>query len=139
MLEELQCIQKDEKFKMIKVKNKGNWSKTRKWMDSIRKMDASGVLDKYGQMGVDALSQATPIRTGLTASSWSYTIKRENGTYVIQWNNSDIEGGYNVAILIQYGHGTRSGTYVSGIDYINPAMKPIMDELAEQIWKEVTK
>lgn len=122
---------------MIGITQKGNWSKTRKWLEAVERMNVTGVLDKYGQLGVEALSQATPVDTGLAASSWNYEIKKENGNIIIQWNNTDIEGGYNVAILLQYGHGTNRGVFVRGIDYINPAMRPVMDSLANELWKEV--
>lgn len=98
-----------------------------------------GVLDKYGQLGVDALIENTPKETGLLASSWYYEIRHDKKGASIVWMNSDIEGGYNVAILIQYGHATKSGTFVEGIDYINPSLKPVFDQIAEDLWKEVIK
>ena len=99
----------------------------------------SDLLDRTGEMGVEALRQATPVDTGLAANSWNYRIVKSNKVSKIEWYNTDVEGGCNVAILIQYGHGTKSGTYVEGIDYINPALKPIFDTMADYLWKEVTK
>lgn len=118
----------------FKVKNS---KKTDSYLEKLLEVIKMGSLDRYGRMGVDALSKATPVRTGLAASSWSYDITRKDGKVTLSWKNSDIEGGYNVAILIQYGHGTRNGGYVQGIDYINPALKPIFEQMAEDIWREV--
>ena len=95
------------------------------------------ILDKYGQKGVDALASATPRESGETANSWSYEITGGDGNYAIQWNNSHVNKGVNIAIILQYGHGTGTGGYVVGRDYINPAVQPIFDEMAETIWKEV--
>ena len=114
-----------------------NTKKTDGYLEKLLEVIKMGSLDRYGRMGVDALSKATPVRTGLAASSWSYQIVRKDGVTKLQWKNSDIEGGYNVAILLQYGHGTRNGGYVQGIDYINPALKPIFEQMAEELWKEV--
>ena len=125
---------------MLQVSQKGGFKKTeklllgsKKKMQNIRK-----ILDRYGVMGVDALSRATPIRTGLTARSWTYTIEINQWGYDIAWINENENQGANVAILIQYGHGTRTGGYVQGTDYINPAMKPIFDKMATDIAKEVS-
>lgn len=97
------------------------------------------LLNRTGQMGVEALRQATPVYTGRTANSWTYKIIKTKGVSKVEWYNTDVENGCNVAILLQYGHGTRGGTYVEGIDYINPALKPIFDTMADYLWKEVTK
>jgi len=94
-------------------------------------------LDKYGKQGVTALSQATPKDSGLTATSWSYTISRSNGTIAIEWNNSNIQNGCPIAVILQYGHGTGNGGYVQGRDYINPAMRPVFDKILDDMWKEV--
>lgn len=96
------------------------------------------ILQRYGEMGVALLSQATPVRTGLTASSWYYEINTSKHGSEIVWKNSHIEKGVMIAIILQYGHGTRNGGYVQGIDYINPAMQPIFDAIADEAWKEVT-
>lgn len=96
------------------------------------------VLEKYGRKGVAALSAATPVDTGETASSWDYEIVEENGHISVHWTNSNIVDGVNIALILQYGHGTGTGGYVQGIDYINPALRPIFDEMAEAAWKEVS-
>lgn len=124
---------------MIKFNIKGDWSKTIRYLDVNQNLSIDKYLNDAGQKGVVALSQATPIRTGLAASSWSYNINKSADNATVEWHNSDVEGGCNVAILIQYGHGTRNGAYVQGIDYINPAIRPVFDELAENIWKEVNR
>lgn len=134
--------------KRIIIKQKGDWKKTHKLLQKIVGLDENGaeahyvsILNKYGQMGVDALKAATPVDSGLTANSWGYEIRtsREMGYYSIIWTNSHVEKGWaNIAILLQYGHGTRNGGYVQGRDYINPAMRPIFDEIARKIWEEVS-
>lgn len=96
------------------------------------------VLERYGKKGVAALAAATPKDTGKTASSWSYEISEGKDTLSLTWKNTNINDGVNIAIILQYGHGTRNGGYVRGVDYINPALKPIFDELADAAWKEVT-
>lgn len=123
---------------MIKVEVDGDFRKTDRFFEKLLEVANIGVLDKYGRMGVSALSAATPQDTGLASSSWYYTIEHSKGSSTITWCNSDIEGGYNVAILIQYGHGTRNGGFVQGRDFINPAMRPVFDEIADSAWKEVT-
>ncbi len=95
------------------------------------------VLERYGQLGVEALSAATPLESGETASSWSFEIERGTNQTAIRWINSNTNQGVNIAIILQYGHGTNGGGYVEGIDYINPAMKPIFDSMADELWKEV--
>ena len=96
-------------------------------------------LDKYGREGVKALESATPVDTGLTARSWYYEIKKTNGSVSISFYNSNIQNGIPIAIILQYGHGTGTGGWVEGRDYINPAIQPIFDKIAEKAWKEVTK
>lgn len=123
---------------MIKLTTKGDLSKTDKFLDKLLKRDIYSRLEVYAQRGVAALSAATPKRSGLTAASWTYEIDRSSDSVNIIWKNTNTNGTANVAILIQYGHGTRNGGYVMGIDYINPALKPIFDEIAESVWKEVT-
>lgn len=117
---------------------KGDFSKTIKF---LKKADSNvlPVLHAAGQKGVEALRDATPKDTQLAAASWGYTIDGSAGDYTITFHNYDIEGGYNVAILIQYGHGTGTGGYVVGRDFINPALKPIFDNLADDIWKEINR
>lgn len=122
---------------MITFHAEGDFKKLNSWFEKVLEIGNLGVLDKYGKEGVKALSNATPILTGLAASSWYYTIERKGSTVSVIWSNSDIEGGCNVALLLQYGHGTRNGGYVQGIDYINPAIRPIFEEMAKNAWKEV--
>lgn len=118
--------------------DKGNFSKTLNFLKKAN-TDVLPVLNKYGEKGVEALRNATPIDTSLAASSWGYTIDGGKGNYTITFHNYDIEGGYNVAILVQYGHGTGTGGYVAGRDFINPALQPIFDNLADDIWKEINR
>lgn len=125
---------------MISVKHKGNFNNLEKFLKKNQKIDIDKYLEMFGQKGVDALSAATPKRTGLTSESWGYEITKDKGQITITWTNDNIVNDwYNVALMIQYGHGTRSGVYVEGIDYINPAIRSIFDEMAEEIWKEVTR
>lgn len=126
---------------MFSLKKKGDWHNTFEYLESLLSFDLrlNSLLNEAGQAGVDALQAATPKDTGLAASSWGYTVDRGEGYAEITWHNYDIEGGYNVAILVQYGHGTRGGTYVTGRDFVNPAMLPVFEKFAEDIYKEVTK
>lgn len=123
---------------MIVLKNKGNFSKTTNFLKRITKLDYKSILSKYGKMGVDALAKATPIDTGLTASSWSYEIVEDDGGATIYWKNSNVVKGVSIAVILQYGHGTGTGGYVEGIDYINPALRSIFEGIADDAWKEVT-
>lgn len=123
---------------IISFKQKGDFSKTNKFLKKASNLDYSSILNRYGQAGVSALASATPVDTGLTASSWSYEITKSNGKYKITWTNSNIVNGVSIAIILQYGHGTRNGGYVQGRDYINPALQPTFDLLAEAAWREVT-
>lgn len=122
---------------MIKFTVSGNTDKTRKFLRAAQKGDFFSGLDALGRRGVAALQANTPASTGLTAASWSYEIKQEKGRVSIYWLNSNRQNGVNVAILLQYGHGTGTGGYVTGQDYINPAIKPIFDEIANEVWKKV--
>lgn len=122
---------------MITVRSHGDWDKTFGFLNKAKKLNLQTLLEKYAQQGVDALSEATPIDTGLAASSWSYQIEVGNGESKITWLNDDIEGGYNVVLLVQYGHATKNGGYVQGRDFINPAMRPVFDNMIYEIWKEV--
>lgn len=119
---------------MITFNVTGNFDKTEKFLNKLNHRDYMKILDKYGNIGVQALSNATPIDSGKTASSWSYEIHSDG----IYWTNSNINRNVNIAIILQYGHGTRTGGYVQGRDYINPAMRPVFDNLANALWKEVT-
>lgn len=122
----------------IKVGDKGDFKKTFKFLRAMKEKRFLKNLDKYGQMGVDALAAATPKRTGLTAESWTYDITDNGEQLIISWNNTNVKKGYyNVALMIQYGHGTGTGGWVEGIDYINPALKPVFDKIADAVWMEV--
>ena len=123
---------------MVKFTSKGDFSKTDTYLKKMLKMDLGTRLSEYAQKGVKALEEATPKDTGLTASSWSYSIERTDSSITISWTNSNFNKGVPIALLIQYGHGTGTGGYVTGVDYINPAMKPIFDEIEEYIMKEVS-
>ena len=123
---------------MISFRQKGDFSKLNKYFERLRETAKIGVLDKYGRAGVAALASATPTETGLTASSWYYEIKRQNGSVSIEFKNSNVNKGVPIAIILQYGHGTGSGGWVEGRDYINPAIQPIFDQLTADAWKEVT-
>lgn len=122
---------------MIKVKTTGSWKKTESFLDRIQKNNPMTVLNKLGQLGVDVLVTATPKDSGLTASSWYYEIEKTREGYNIQWLNSNVVDSYNVALLLQYGHGTNGGGYVVGIDYINPVMDDLLKAAKIDIWKEV--
>jgi len=124
---------------MISVKHSGGFKHVEALLDNILHHDLRAGLERYGEMGVDALSRATPKDTGLTAASWHYEIKRGKDFSTITWTNSNIQNGVSVAVLLQYGHATGSGGYVQGVDYINPALRPIFQNIADSAWKEVTK
>ena len=124
---------------MITFTQTGNFDKTEAYLARLKQEDLSAVLNKYGEMGVNALSNATPTDSGLTAQSWYYTIVSRRGYYSIRWHNSNVHEGIPIAVLIQYGHGTRNGGYVQGRDYIMPAIRPIFDQIANEAWKEVTR
>lgn len=118
---------------------KGNYNRTERWLNRLLSREYLNVLDRYGRRGVDALASATPIDTGDTASKWDYEIHHSKSTTTITWTNSNINKGVPIAIILQYGHGTGTGGYVSGRDYINPALRPIFDAMADECWKEVTR
>lgn len=124
---------------MIKLKHKGDFFKTEAYLSKLSRKEYTKILDDYGREGVLLLSQATPVDTGKTANSWVYRIYTENDSIVLCWSNTNYVGNTNIAMILQYGHGTRNGGYVQGIDYINPAMKPLFDRLAEEAWKEVRR
>lgn len=123
---------------MISFRNKGDFSKTEKFLKKSFGRNYMSVLEKYAKKGVAALASATPIDTGETSLSWSYEIIQNGSSISIVWNNSHVEKGYNIAVILQYGHGTRNGGWVEGVDYINPALRPIFKSLADAAWKEVT-
>lgn len=124
---------------MITFRQKGDFSKLTRYLEKVKSVVKLSDLDKYGKEGVAALASATPVDTGLTASSWSYEIKQKNGSISISFKNSNIQNGVPIAIILQYGHGTRNGGWVQGRDYINPAIQPIFDRIANEAWREVTK
>lgn len=124
---------------MIKLTSKGDFSKVTKYFQGLKNASKLNILDKYGAEGVRALSSATPVKTGLTANSWYYEIKRSSGTSEIEFKNSNVNDGVLIAVILQHGHGTRNGGWVAGRDYINPAIQPIFDKIVEEAWKEVTK
>lgn len=124
---------------MFSITSTGTPGKTEAWLAKIRNTNIMAQLDRYGQMGVEALSSATPIESGETAHSWYYKVVRNGGSFAIEWHNShQTVDGTPVAILLQYGHGTGTGGYVQGRDFINPAMRPVMDKIADEVWKVVT-
>lgn len=123
---------------MISFRNKGDFSKTEKFLKKSFGKDYRKILEKYAQQGVAALSSATPIESGETASSWDYEIIQNGNNLSIIWKNYHVEKGVNIAVILQYGHATRTGGWVEGRDYINPALRPIFDKMAEAAWKEVT-
>ena len=124
---------------MISFRQRGDFSKTMQFLVKAKKGVKLSDLDKYGREGVAALASATPVDTGETANSWYYEIVHENGTITITFNNSHIQNGVPIAVILQYGHGTGTGGWVEGRDYINPAIQPIFDKIAENAWREVTK
>lgn len=124
---------------MISFTSKGSFQKTEDFLTKMSKGEIFFVLAKYGQEGVNALASATPVRSGVAASSWSYEVVKKGTWYSIIWKNSDIENGFPVAIMLQYGYQTGTGGYVQGIDYINPVIQPIFDRISADVWKEVQR
>ena len=124
---------------MISVKHKGSFKKTERFFKKIGEGEYLKGVKLFGQAGVDALYDATPKATGKTAASWNYSIDNTKSNLTVNWNNTNVVKGANVALLIQNGHGTSSGKYVQGVDYINPALNPIIDQLGNNVWTEVTK
>lgn len=122
---------------MISFSVSGSTSGTDAFLSRMMRLDPFSGLDSYAQRGVDALRSATPSESGLTASCWTYEIVKEGDNVTIWWKNTNIISGFNVAIGLQYGHGTGSGGWVEGYDYINPALRPIFDEISASVWKEV--
>jgi hypothetical protein len=123
----------------MSFKQKGDFSKTIRYLGHAKKAIRIIDFDKYGREGIAALASATPVETGRTSISWTYEITKANGTVTISFYNSNIQNGVPIAIILQYGHGTRNGGWVQGRDYINPAMQPIFDKIANEAWREVTK
>ena len=123
----------------ITIRQKGDYAKLTRYLIKAKRAVKLGDLDRYGQEGVAALASATPVDTGLTANSWYYEIERDDTHVSITFYNSNVQNGIPIAIILQYGHGTRNGGWVQGRDYINPAIQPIFDDIAEKAWKEVVK
>ena len=123
--------------KIVSVHTSGDFAKTEGFLHRIVQRHYRNKLNHYGEMGVQALKGATPRDTGLTAESWTYEIAEEGDRLALYWKNNNRQNGALVAILLQYGHGTRNGGFVEGIDYVNPALKPIFDQMAREVWKEV--
>lgn len=121
----------------VVITQKGDFKKTFKFLFKLRNRDFLRKIDQYGQMGVEALANATPKRSGKTAESWTYEVHYTGSSVEIVWINTNENKGRNIAVLIQYGHGTRNGGYVQGIDFINPAMAPIFEKIADGVWQEV--
>lgn len=124
---------------MIGFRNKGDFSKTQSYFQKVREAAQVQILEKYGNEGVAALASATPVRTGLTATSWYYRIERSGNKIKLIFLNSNVNNGVQIAVILQMGHGTGTGGWVEGRDYINPAIQPIFDNIVDAAWKEVTK
>ena len=123
---------------MVNVTVHGDWTATEKWLMKIPVIGWRSVLSKYAEAGVNALREATPIDSGATREGWGYNLVQNKNGFAIEWTNSNINQGVPIAIILQYGHGTGTGGYVEGRDYINPALQPFFDQLAETAWREVT-
>lgn len=123
---------------MISFTGKGDFAKLNRYLERLKEVIKIGDLDKYGRAGVEALRSATPVDSGETANSWYYEIVRKKGSVSIQFKNSNINEGVPIAVILQYGHGTGTGGWVEGRDYINPSIQPIFDKIADNAWKEVT-
>ena len=122
---------------LISIKTKGDFKNTYRFLNKMSKFQINKILEKYGQMGVEALRSATPIDSGKTAESWGYEISVGKEGATIHWTNTNQNKGVYIAVILQYGHGTGTGGYVQGIDYINPAIRPVFDKIAEEAWMEV--
>jgi hypothetical protein len=124
---------------MITITQKGSFNNTERYLARLKSAELFAFLGKYGSLGVNALSNATPVESGLTAASWSYSIQHRPGYYSIRWHNSHVEDGVPIAVILQYGHGTGTGGYVQGRDYIMPAIQPIFDQIVAEAAREVSK
>lgn len=124
---------------MITIKHHGNFKRTEGMFKRMTKFEIRSILNKYGKKGVDALAAATPKDTGRTADSWEYDVSKTGTGYSISWNNRNVNNGVNIALILQLGHGTGTGGYVQGVDYINPALASIFEQMADEAWQEVSK
>lgn len=124
---------------MVRCTVKGDFKNTRKFLNRARHLKFDNLLEKYAEEGLEALRSATPVRTGLTAESWDYEIVESFGSVSIYWTNSNVQDGVQIAVILDYGHGTANGGYVQGRHFISPAIQPIFDEIANAAWKEVKK
>ena len=122
----------------ITFTHRGSFNKTEKFLNAMLKLDIPSIVDKEAKRGVEALKNATPRESSLAANSWGYEISQNGSGVTITWTNIDIENGFPVAVALQVGYGTGTGGFVQGRDYINPAMKPVFDQIAERVWKAVT-
>lgn len=122
---------------MIKITSTGDFSRTFKFLEKMKNRNIRNILEKYANQGVSALAGATPVDSGVTANSWTYSIEVSGESAKIYWSNTNTNKGVNIALILQYGHGTGTGGYVQGRDYINPAMRPIFDRIADEAWMEV--
>lgn len=123
---------------MISATSTGSFKNTEKFLKSVSNLNVMGVLQAGGKAGVAALAGSTPMESGRAASSWGYEVSKAGGVYTITWTNTDVENGFPVVIMLQYGYGTGTGGYVQGRNFINPAIKPIFDSIADKVWKAVT-
>lgn len=123
---------------MIRISTSGSFKHTDRFLSRMANGAPFKTLEQYGQEGVNALASATPVASGITANSWTYEISDKNGQYSISWHNTNVVSGVPVVILLQYGHATGTGGWVEGTDFINPAIKPVFDKIAKQVWKKVT-
>lgn len=123
--------------KVIRFHQRGNFRNTEGFLKRVSRYNPEALLKRYGQQGVEALRMATPKDTGKTADSWYYTITNQNGRITLSWSNSNVNKGVQIAVILQYGHATKNGGWVEGVDYINPAIRPIFDRIAAKAWEEV--
>lgn len=121
----------------ITLEASGSYSSTTTWLQRLGRMSIEQQLARYGAKGVKALASSTPVETGKTASSWSYSVTRKGDTWILSWENTNVVRGVPIAIILQYGHVTGTGGWVQGRDYINPAIRPLMDEIADGVWRTV--
>ena len=124
---------------MIRLSTSGSFYNTLRFLNHASKSDIRYILNRYGKEGVEALRAATPLDSGRTADAWDYEVEMDGKDYAIYWSNSNVNDGVPIAVILQYGHGTGTGGYVQGRDYINPALRDVFDNIAEEAWKEVTR